>query len=443
MIITRKAIPRRTVLRGLGAALALPLLDSMTPALRAAETSPLRWHTFYTPNGMIMEQFIPAQTGAGFEYTPILKPLESFREQLVVITGLAHGQANPLGDGSGDHGRSTPCFLTGVHPKKTEGSDIYAGISADQMVARQVGKQTQIASLELGIDPPSLEGSCDTGYSCAYTNTLSWRAPTSPMPVDTNPREVYERLFGDDDSLDQKSREARLKRQSSILDFIKEDAATLSRALGPGDKHKMDEYLESIRDVERRIQQAEQSGANTKMTDYARPSGVPASFEDHARVMIDLQVLALQADMTRVITFMLGREVSARSYPEIGVPDAHHPLSHHGNDPAKIVKLTKINVLHMEQLAYFLKRMSETKDLNGSLLDHTMVMAGASLGDPNRHDHMNLPIMMAGAGIRGNRHVAVAKETPMTNLLLSIMDRMGVPMDRLGDSTGRLTDIAG
>jgi hypothetical protein len=313
----------------------------------------------------------------------------------------------------------------------------------DQVVAKQFGDKTQIPSIEVGLEPPSLVGSCDSGYSCAYTNTLSWSDPSTPLPVTINPREVFERLFGDGDSLDAKSRLAQLRRQASILDFVAQDAKRLSSKMGATDKHKLDEYLTSVRDIEKRIQKVEQGGAQaTVLPAYARPSGVPDSFEDYAHMMIDLQVLAMQADITRVSSFMIGREVSGRSYPEIGVPDAHHPLSHHGNDPEKIAKLTKINTLHMEQVAYYLKRMSETKEGEGSLLDSTLVMAGASLADPNRHDHRALPVIVAGGLIKGDRHVTVEKDTPMTNMMLSMMDTLGVEVHSIGDSSGRLSSFA-
>jgi hypothetical protein len=445
MIITRKPMGRRTVLRGMRATLALPLLDAMMTSTRAAEAAAkarMRLQVIYMPNGMMMQNFTPTQKGEGYALTPILKPLEPYREKFAVISGLAHKQAEALGDGGGDHGRSCGSYLTGVHVKKTEGADITSGPSMDQIVAQQFSEQTQIPSLELGLDPPSLVGSCDTGYSCAYTNTLSWRTASTPLPVTINPREVFERIFGDGDSLDAKSRLVRLRRQASILDSVAEDARHLSGSMGADDKKKIEEYMQSIRDIERRIQKMEEGGpASVALPAYARPSGIPDSFEEYARMMIDLQVLAYQADMTRVGTFMVGREVSGRSYPEIGVADAHHPLSHHGNDPEKIAKLTKINVLHMEQVAYYMKRMSETRDGEGTLLDHTMLLAGASLADSNSHQHTNLPVIVAGGLIKGNQHMVVADDTPMTNLMLSMMDRLGVQQDRLGDSTGRLAGL--
>lgn len=445
MMITKKPLARRTMLRGLGTVMALPLMEAMVSSAKAAEEAAAtrkRLQVIYTPNGMMMQNWTPASGEAGFAYSPILKPLEPYRDRIAIFTGLSDVQAEAQGDGAGDHGRCCGGYLTGAHVKKTEGADITAGVSMDQVVAKQFGDQTQIPSLEIGLEPPSLVGSCDSGYSCAYTNTLSWSSPSTPLPVTINPREVFERLFGDGDSLDAKSRLAQLKRQASILDFVAADAKRMSGRLGASDKQKLDEYLTAVRDIEKRIQKVEHGGTEaTALPAYARPSGVPDSFEDYAHMMIDLQVLAMQADMTRVATFMIGREVSGRSYPEIGVPDAHHPLSHHGNDPEKIAKLTKINTLHMEQVAYYLKRMSETKEGNGTLLDSTLLMAGASLADPNRHDHRSLPVFVAGGLIKGNRHVTVATDTPMTNMMLSLMDTLGVQTDKLGDSTGRLSSF--
>jgi len=445
MTITRKPIGRRAMLRGMGTAMALPLLDAMVPSATALEQGAAarkRLQVIYTPNGMMMQNWTPATAGEGYALTPILKPLEPYKDKFAVFSNLSHVQAEALGDGAGDHGRCCGGYLTATHVKKTEGADITAGISMDQVVAKQFGEMTQIPSLEIGLEPPSLVGSCDSGYSCAYTNTLSWSNASTPLPVTINPREVFERLFGDGDSLDAKSRLAQLKRQASILDFVAQDAKRLSHKIGASDKHKLDEYLTSVRDIEKRIQKAEKGGAEaTALPAYARPSGVPDAFEEYAHMMIDLQVLAMQADLTRVSSFMIGREVSGRSYPEIGVPDAHHPLSHHGKDPEKIEKLTKINTLHMAQVAYYLKRMSETKEGNGNLLDHTLVLAGASLADSNNHDHRGLPVMVAGGLIKGNRHVEAAKDTPMANLMLSMMDVLGVQVESLGDSSGRLTSF--
>ncbi|WP_225666701.1 DUF1552 domain-containing protein [Thalassolituus oleivorans] len=438
------SISRRSLLRGLGASIALPLLESIAPAAYAntLENKPKRLSVFYTPNGMSMDSFTPLTTGMNYAMTPILEPLAAYRNQFSVISGLAHYNASALGDGPGSHGRSCGAYLTGAHPKRTEGSDLQCGISMDQVVANHFATETQLASLELGIEPSSLLGSCDIGYSCTYTNTLSWRSPTVALPVTVNPRDVFERLFGDGMSLDEESRQAQFKRKSSILDFVRDDAARLTKKMGMNDRRKMDEYLASIRDIERRIQKASSQKIDTNAGDLIMPTGIPNSFEDHVKIMIDLQVLALQTDMTRVCTFMLGRELSNRTYPDIGVPDSHHSLSHHGGNPEKIAKLVKINRHHMEQFAYCLERMSSTKDGESSLLDSTLLMAGASLGEPNAHDNMNLPAIIAGGGLQGNRHIAVEKNTPMCNLMLSMINKLGVPAESFGDSTGLLHELS-
>lgn len=439
MIITRKPLARRAFLRGMGTAMALPMLEAMISPIQAAETGiPKRLQVFYTPNGMIMESFIPAQTGEGYALSPTLAPLEPYRDKFTVITGLAHSN----GKDAGGHARNCAGFLTGAQIKHTDGFDVHAGISMDQVVAKHFGQQTQLASLELGLEPPSLSGTCEVSYGCAYTNSMSWRTPTTPMPVMVNPRDVFERLFGDGDAIDQKSRLAELKAQASILDFVMDDASHLSRRLGANDKHKMGEYMEAVRDVERRIQKAEAGGTRFVTADFARPSGVPATFGEHLRMMVDLQVLSMQADLTRVNSLMLGREISNRAYPEVDVPDAHHMLSHHGNDPVKIAKLARINNLHMQQFAYYLKRMSETREADGSsLLDHTLVLAGASMGNPNIHDSLNLPVIVAGGLTRGNRHIAVPAHTPMSNLLVSLMQVLGVEENSIGDSDGPLKEF--
>ncbi|MGH8446817.1 MAG: DUF1552 domain-containing protein [Solimonas sp.] len=410
------------------------------PSAAAAEPSarPKRLGVFYTPNGMIMQSFTPALAGRDYAMTPTLAPLADLRERYTVVSGLAHYNASALGDGPGSHGRSCAAFLTGAHPKRTEGSDLQCGISMDQIVAQRYGSATQLASLELGIEPPSLLGSCDVGYSCTYTNTLSWRSPTVALPVTVNPRDVFERLFGDGDALDEKSRQAQLARKASILDFVRDDATRLAGRLGSNDRRKMDEYLDSIRDLERRIATASSQNMALDTGGMARPAGIPDVFEDHVRMMIDLQVLAMQTDLTRVCSFMLGREISNRSYPEIGIADSHHMLSHHGGDPEKIAKLALINRLHMQQFAYYLERLSRTRDGEGSLLDSTLVLAGASLGEPNEHDNMNLPVIVAGGGLPGNRHLAAPRHTPMCNLMLSLLHRLDIPLERFGDSTGTL-----
>ncbi|MDE8652536.1 DUF1552 domain-containing protein [Novosphingobium album (ex Liu et al. 2023)] len=444
MRITRKPLNRRTVLRGIGTTMALPFLEAMMPGARAADIAarPKRLQVFYSPNGMMMESFRPATVGSGFAMTPTLQPLEPFRDQIAVITGLGHPQAAAMGDRPAGHGRSCPAFLTGTHVRQTEGSDIRCAVSMDQVYARHLGDATQLSSLELGIDQASLLGSCDIGYSCAYTNGISWMNPTVPMPVTANPRDVFERLFGDGDALDEKSRLAQLRRQSSILDFVMDDAARLSGQLGAEDRRKLDEYLEASRAIEKRIQRAGASGGGAQAATLERPAGMPDSFDEHVRLMIDLQVLAMQADITRVGSFMIGRELSNRTYPEIEVPDSHHMLSHHGKNPDKIVKLARINRHHMEYFAYYLKRMRETRDGEGSLLDRTLVIRGSAFGDPNDHDHMDLPIVVAGGLVKGDRHVAVAKGTTMSNLLLAGLHLLDVPAASFGDSTGPLRELA-
>jgi hypothetical protein len=424
----------------MGVAIALPLMESMIPTASAAAMTnrPKRLSVFYTPNGMRMDKFTPEKIGENYELTSLLEPLARHKDKFSVISGLAHYNASALGDGPGSHGRSCGAYLTGAHPKRTEGADIHCGISMDQVIANHIGHNTQLASLELGIEPPSLLGSCDVGYSCTYTNTLSWRSPSSPLPVAVKPSDVFERLFGDTTVMDEKSRKAQMATKASILDFVLADATRLSPRLGMNDRRKLDEYLDSIRTVERRIQMASQQTQDVDPGKLLLPAGIPESFVDHVRIMIDLQVLALQSDITRVSTFMVGRELSNRAYAEIGVPDSHHSLSHHGGDAEKIAKLVKINRYHMEQFAYLLDRLGTTADGEGSLLDNTIVMSGASLGEPNEHDNMNLPALIAGGGIRGNRHIAEPKHTPMCNLMVSVMGEMGVPVESFGDSTGAI-----
>ena len=437
-------LSRRALLRGVGAAITLPLMESMIPSAFASatmENRPKRMSVFYTPNGMRMDQFTPAMAGENYALTPLLEPLARHKDKFTVVSGLAHYNASALGDGPGSHGRSCGAYLTGAHPKRTEGADIYCGISMDQVIANHIGHNTQLTSLELGIEPPSLLGSCDVGYSCTYTNTLSWRSPTSPMPVSVKPSDVFERLFGDTSALDKKTRKAQMATKASILDFVMEDAARLSPRLGMNDRRKLEEYLDSIRTVERRIQKASEQTHQVDTSGLILPAGIPDSFAEHVRIMVDLQVLALQSDMTRMVTFMLGRELSNRAYAEIGVPDAHHSLSHHGGDAEKIAKLVKINRYHMEQFAYLLDRLSATPDGESTLLDNTFVMSGASLGEPNEHDNMNLPAIVAGGGLRGNRHIVEPEHTPMSNLMLSMMHHMGLPAESFGDSTGVISAL--
>jgi hypothetical protein len=443
MIVTKKSLPRRTFLRGLGTTLALPLLDSMVPALAAtgAMKPAIRLAFVYHPVGMIMSRWTPAAEGKAFEFTPTMKALEPFRERMVVLTGLAQVNGRALGDGAGDHAREGATWLTGVHPRKTEGAGIRAGISADQIAANELGKITQLGSLELGLESPSLAGGCDSGYSCAYTNTLSWRSPTTPLPVEVNPRMVFERLFGDGDSTDPAARLAVIEEQRSILDYVAGSIDRLETKLGKSDRTKLSEYLEAIRDIERRIQKAEQQNAQVNLPIMERPSSVPEEFDDYARLMMDLQVMAFQTDMTRVITLMLGRAGSNRSYRNIGVSDGHHSITHHQNDPVKINNVAKIDAHLVKTFAYLLDKMKSTPDGDGNLLDHSMIVYGSSLSDANAHTHHDLPIVLVGGGagqIKGGRHVRYPKDTPMNNLLVNVLDKAGVRIDNFGDSTGKL-----
>ena len=438
MIITRKAIPRRTVLRGLGAALALPLLDGMVPALSAIRRTPAagmrRFGVVYVPNGMAMEYWTPAAEGKAFDLTPILTPMEPHRDHTLVLTGL-----NP-GPGGGAHAGASTKFLTGVPGRKTDGAEIHAGPSVDQLLGRELGQYTELSSLELALDGRDFAGSCDAGFSCAYTNTISWRSPTTPLPMENDPRVVFERLFGDSGSTDPAVRRARRDEDRSILDSVTDKVHELQAAVDPDDRHKIDQYLEAVRDVERRIQRAEEQ--STREVPLVRqPAGVPATFEEHMRLMFDLQLLAYQTDLTRVVSFMVGREISGRTYHAIGIPDAHHPLSHHLDDPLKIATMSKINTYHVALFAEFVEKMRATRDGDGSLLDHTLLLYGAGMSNSNAHAPIDLPVMLvggAGGGMRGGRHVRYAKETPMANLLVAVMDAMGVPMDQVGRSTGKL-----
>lgn len=452
MIVTKKSLPRRTFLRGIGATLALPFLDSMIPALSAAtRLTPPRAVFVYTANGIIMKDWTPLADGKNFEFTPTLKPLEPFREKLLVLSNLEHHNGDSLGDGAGDHARAGATWLTGVHPKKTQGADIEAGVSVDQILAKELGGQTALPSLELGLEDVRLVGGCDSGYSCAYSNTLSWSSPTTPLPYETNPRAVFERLFGDGESTDPAARAMRERENASLLDFVMSDAKRLEAGLGASDRRKMSDYMDSVREVERRIQKAEAQNAqsvtagNSGLPVLDRPDGIPPTFEEHIQLMYDLMTIAFQADLTRVITMMYSREGGNRTYASIGVPDAHHGLSHHMNDPAKMAKLQLIDHHHVDMFSYFLGKLQAAQDGDGSLLDHSVVVYGSSLSDSNRHLHYNLPTVLAGGGsgkVRGGRHIRYPEHTPMTNLYLTLLDGAGVREDKVGDSTGRLEHLS-
>jgi hypothetical protein len=449
MIIDRKAIGRRTVLRGIGTAVALPLLDAMVPALTAAQKTPAkavrRFGVVYHPNGIIYDKWLPKGEGTTFEFSPILTPLEPFRDKLVVVTGLYSGQAEALGDGGGDHSRATGTYLTGVHVKRSD-TVVEAGISMDQIIAKQFERETQLSSLQLTVDDASLVGACDVGYSCAYSSTLSWLTPTLPLMAENNPRVVFERLFGANDSTDARVRASRLQQDRSILDSITDRVKTLQRNLGAGDNRKVNDYLESLRDVERRIQKAEEQGLqNSDAPNLERPVGIPDNFEHHVGLLYDLQLLAFQSDLTRVTTFMYGREQNGRPYPQIGVPEPHHPLTHHQNLPEKMDKCAKIQTYHVRLFADYLEKLRSTPDGDGSLLDHVILLYGGGISHSDRHTHGPLPTLVLGGGggtIKGGRHLVYPEHTPLTNLQLTLLGNLGVPSEKLGDSTGQLKELA-
>lgn len=440
---TSTGLSRRSFLKGAGVTVALPIMESLLPnaMAKSLEARPKRMTVFYSPNGVRMQRYTPAIAGKNYEMTPILKPLEKVRDKFSVISGLAHYQASAFDSPPAGHGRSCPAFLTGVHAKATEGSDIYCGISADQVAAKYFAKDTQLASLELGIEPPSLLGSCDINYSCTYTNTISWRSPTQALPAMVAPSDVFEHLFGDGNQIDEATRQMRLAHKSSILDFINTEAKRLNQHLGSNDRHKMDQYLESIRDVERRIAKARETSIEMNLEGFSVPANIPSDYEEHVKIILDLQMLALQTDMTRVSTFMLGRELSNHAYTNLGIPDGHHALSHHANIPEKIDKLVEINAYHMKLFADYLEKMASIPDGESNLLDNTFVIRGACIGESNEHDHMDLPIILAGGGLEGNRHIAAKKHTPMCNLLLSVLQQMGVPAESFGDSSEPLAGL--
>jgi hypothetical protein len=440
MFIAKKAISRRTVLRGMGAAVALPLLDSMMPALTAvakAAGGPVqRFGVVYVPNGMIMQNYLPHTEGAAFELTPTLAPLAKYRDQVMVLSGL-NSSPSP-GRPGGPHAKATTRFLTDISPPTSE-TWLDAGISMDQMLANAIGQQTQLASLELAIESSETAGACDTGFACAYTTTISWKSKNTPLPGQHNPRVVFERLFGDTGSTDAKSRLLRMKQQRSVLDSVTAEIAHLQGGLPATDRTKLSEYLDAIRSVERRIELAEQRGElDVPLIDH--PEGIPANWEAHVNLMFDLQVLAYQCDLTRVITFMLGREHSGMTYPQIGVPDAHHPISHHQGEPEKIAKVAKINAYHMQMFAKYLEKLQAARDGDGTLLDNMTLMYGAGIADSNSHAPTNIPIILAGGGaghLKGGRHVNF-KAVPLANLHLTLLDQFGVRVDKMGDSTGRI-----
>jgi hypothetical protein len=444
MMIFKKTIPRRTFIRGAGAALALPRLDAMVPAF-GAPAKVKRLSIVYVPNGRIMQRWTPKTEGTDFDLPLLLEPLTPFRDQLLVLTGLALNiaKARP-GEEVGVHERPCGAYLTGVHPKWTDGADILNGISLDQIIAKEFGRYTQLSSLEVSLDSAGILGACEKGWSCAYVNTLCWHTPTSPIPMENNPRRVFERLFGDVGSTDAKEQRAILRRNNSILDSLSETTNDLLRGLGPNDRSKISEYLDSVRDIERRLQIAGQQSSR-QLPSLERPSGVPDTFQEHAKLMYDLQVLAFQADLTRMNTFMVGREKTDRPYPEIGIPDSHHPLTHHAGDPVKIEKVVRIEALQSKMFAYYIDKLRSTADGDGSLLDHAIVTYGGGISEGNGHSVVNLPALVLGGGsgtLKGGRHIRYQKDPPIANLFLTLLDKLDIPVEKFGDSDGKLNLLA-
>lgn len=447
--MTAPSITRRTVLNGLGASIALPWLEAMgpltawaAPGPAKAAATPNRLAILYVPNGKDMANWTPKQDGPGFDLPPSLEPLQPHRDDLLVLTGLTADKARAHGDGGGDHARALAAFLTGVQPRKTDGTDIRAGISVDQVAAARLGELTRLPSLEIGCEQGGMAGNCDSGYSYVYSATMSWRSATTPLPKEVNPKLVFERLFG---SGPDASRAARDCDRKSVLDFVRADAADLTGKVGASDKRKLDEYFSAVRDVERRIERAAKLPP-VKAPDGPRPTGIPAKYEEHIRLMCDLMVLAFQADVTRVCTFVLANEGSNKPYPFLGVSEGHHDLSHHGNDKAKKAKIAQINRFHISQLAYLLNRLKSIKEGAGTLLDNCMIAYGSGNSDGNAHNHDDLPILLADRGcgtVKTGRHLRYAKETPLNNLWLSLLDRMEIGVPSLGDSTGRLAGLEG
>jgi hypothetical protein len=440
MFITKRALPRRLFLRGLGVTVALPLLESMVPAMTALAQTPARPRTrfgaIYFPNGAIVDQWIPQQVGRGFEFMPILKPVEAFKDQLVLVSNLT--RSHP-GSQVGDHAVSAAGFLTGVWPKRTEAEDVYANATIDQVVARQIGQDTPFPSIEVATeDFTGYVGACSPGFNCSYLNTISWKTPSTPLPMDINPRVVFERMF--DGGASAAARAARLRERRSLLDSISEEAGTLNQALGQRDQIRLSEYLDNLREIERRIERAEAHSAGDVAFDA--PVGVPDSFEEHVGLMYDLLAVAYQADITRVFTFMLSRELSQRTYPQIGVTEQHHTVSHHGNNGEKIAQNVKINTYHATLFARFLETLASSPDGDGSILDHSLIVYGGGMGNPNPHASDPLPVIAVGGGVgRGHRHIQLPERTPVGNLWLTIANQYGERMETFGDSTGRVEDF--
>jgi len=447
---TPSRMSRRTVLRGLGTAMALPLLDCMTPVVSAAvrggpygaAAAKTRMAFLFVPNGVNLDHWTPQKTGYDFDLPYVLQPLVRVKNDLLVLSGLTHDKGRANGDGPGDHARSASVFLTGAQPRKTSGAEIRSGVSVDQVAAQKIGSQTRFASLEIGCEEGRNAGNCDSGYSCAYSSNISWTSPTSPNAKEINPRLVFERLFAGDRQSDVAENQGRRDLyKKSILDFVTDDARRLQSRLGQADRAKLDEYLSGVREIERRVEMAEEQSPRKLVAGVEKPSGVPEEYAEHIRLMSDMLVLAFRGNLTRVATFMFANAGSNRSYRPIGVPDGHHDLSHHGGNPEKLDKIRQINRFHVAQLAYLLEKMKATPEGEGTLLDNSMIVYGSGLSDGNRHNNENLPVILAGGGsgtIAPGRHVRYPTETPMTNLFLSMLDRVGAPAAFVGDSTGRL-----
>jgi hypothetical protein len=442
MIITKKALPRRTFLFGTGAAVAVPFLDAMAPALSAAPKPTPRFAAVYCGNGANMFDWTPETEGAGFAFSPSLKSLEPFRDHTLVLTGLDNHPASDQGDSGGQHPRAAPGFMSCEHPKQTEGADVRAGITVDQLIAGKICSDTKLPSLEVTVDRNDVVGACDLGYACAYLNSMSWKTATTPLPAESNPRFIFERMFGIGATAEE--RLARSQEDRSILDGLSQEIAELKGKLGTRDRAKLGEYFDAVRDVEQRIVKGE--SVNSDFTTPTQPAGVPATFREYAELMFDLQVLAFQADVTRVTSFMMARENVYRAYPEIGLPEAHHAISHHGNNPQKMQEYSKLNAYHVDALAYFAKKLQEIPDGDGTLLDQTAVLYGSGFSDGNVHSNYNVPVVLVGGrsqGIKGNRHLKYAEGTPLANLMLALMDRYGLPLEHFGNSTSELNLLSG
>jgi hypothetical protein len=442
MFIRKIALPRRTFIRGMGATLALPLLDAMVPAMSAISRAAPRFAAIYVGNGANMNDWTPPTDGANFAFSPILKPLEAFRDRTIVFTGLDNFPATDQGDSGGQHPRAAPAFMSCMHPTQTEGANVRAGTTIDQMIAEHIGGDSRLASLELAVDRNDVVGACDHGYACAYMNSMSWKTPTMPLPAETNPRFAFERLFGSGDTAE--ARAARSREDRSLLDGVTQEIARLRRTLGRRDGLKLTEYLDAIREVEQRVARSESSNAGVAVP--ARPAGEPQTFREYAELMFDLQVLAFQADITRVTSFLMARENVNRAYGEIGLPEAHHSMSHHSNDPEKMATFSKLNTYHVDTLAYFVRKLQGIPDGDGTLLDHTIVLYGSGMSDGNTHNNYNVPVVIVGGRdqqLKGDRHLTYSKGTPLANLSLSLMDKFGVNVEAFGDSTGKLDLLAG